>query len=117
MSIINESGLVFLREIENKHLMVDLIRQLNKDSQLAGLDFELEEKAQAEEIIAKLQSYLLHIITNDFGTYLNLLYRVDLSEKKMKAIQETSPIKIAQAVTQMVLEREWQKVWFKNKNL
>ena len=117
MSTNNESGLVFLQEIEKKNLIADLIRQLNKDLQLAGLDFELEEKALAEEIIAKLQSFLLHIITNDFRAYLNFLYRVDLSEKKIKALRETNPEKIAQAVTQMVLEREWYKVWIKSKNL
>lgn len=117
MSTMNQSGLVLLQEIESKHLISDLIRQLNKDSQLAGFDFELDEKALAEEIIAKLQSFLFHIITNDFGAYLNFLYRVDLSEKKIKVLRETDAEKVAQAVTQMVLEREWYKVWIKNKNL
>lgn len=54
---------------------------------------------------------------NDFQTYVNLLYRVDVSESKMRQIDDIEMEKIAQKVTSLILIREWQKVWFKNRNL
>jgi hypothetical protein len=109
-------GLVLLQQIENKHLLTALIQQLNKDASLSGLSFQLKEKASAKEVVSELQSFLYGMISNDFGSYLNFLYRVDISEKKIKSIRETDPELIVQMVTQLVLEREWQKVWFKSKN-
>jgi len=112
----NNTALLLVQEIENKHLLVELIRQLNKDLILAGLRFQLAEGTKAKEVVSDLRSTLLGLITHNFGDYLNLLYRVDVSEKKLKSLKEIDPDKIATKVTQMVLEREWQKVWFKNKN-
>ena len=109
--------LILLQQIESKHLLKALIIQLNKDASLAGLSFELKENASAKEVVTELQSLLYTLISGDFGSYLNFLYRVDLSEKKIKSIRETNTEVIVRIVTQLVLEREWQKVWFKSKNL
>lgn len=116
MAIENNTAHLLVQEIEEKQLLVELIGQVNKDFRLSGLPFRLAEKAGAMEVVSKLRSILFNMMTNNFGDYLNLLYRVDVSEKKIKALKEIDPEKIANAVTQMVLEREWQKVWFKNKS-
>jgi len=116
MFSMRNDGLVLLQQIENKHLLKALIRQLNKDVALSGLNFELKEEASAKEVVAELQSHLYSMISDDFGSYLNFLYRVDIPEKKIKSIDETDTGLIVQIVTQLVLEREWQKVWFKSKN-
>ena len=112
----DNTALLLVQEIENKHLLVELIRQLNKDLILAGLHFQMPEETNAKEVVSELRSILLGLISNDFGDYLNFLYRVDVSENKLKSLNEITPDKIATKVTRMVLEREWQKVWFKNKN-
>ena len=112
----NNTALLLVQEIETKHLLVELIRQLNKDLILAGLRFQVAEETTGKAVVSELGSFLLGLITHDFGDYLNFLYRVDVSENKLKSLKEINPDKIATAVTQMILEREWQKVWFKNKN-
>ena len=116
MSTINESGLVLLQEIENKHLMADLIRQLNKDSQLAGLDIHFETSSPSEKLVKQLYDVLVNLMTYDFGNYLNFLYRIDLPEHNVKSIPESEPKQIARIVTWLVLKREWQKVAFRNKS-
>lgn len=116
MATKNNTSLLLLEEIENKHLLIELIRQLNKDLKLAGLSLQLTEDIRAKELVSELRYILLGMITDNFGDYLNFLYRVDVSENNLKTLKEIDPEKIATAVTQMVLEREWQKVWFRNKN-
>lgn len=109
-------GPSLLKEIENQRLLQELIRQLNKDIELAGLDFKILQKADAQETVEQLQSLLLKCIKTDFDGYLNFLYRVDVSEDLMRSLKESDPLMLSQKVTWIVLQREWQKVWFKSKN-
>jgi len=50
-----------------------------------------------------------------FNDYLNLLYIVDVSEEKIKQLDGSDAIQLSEQVTFLILKREWQKVWFKNK--
>ncbi len=109
-------GPSLLKEIENTRLLHELILQLNKDIALAGLDFKIVQKAAAQEIVAQLQSLLFECIKTDFDGYLNFLYRVDVSEHILRSLKESDPLMLSQKVTWIVLQREWQKVWFKSKN-
>lgn len=111
----NES-LALVEKIESRHLLGKLIQQLNKDAALSGIDFMCAESLSAKELLNEIYHLLLHLMTNDFGSYLNFLYRVDISEQTIKSIVDTDPEKIAQVITLMVLKREWQKVFFRNKN-
>ena len=110
----NES-LALVEKIESRQLLGKLIQQLNKDAALSGIDFICAEGLSARELLNKIYYLLLHLMINDFGSYLNFLYRVDISEQTMKSIGDTDPEKIAQTITLMVLKREWQKVFFRNK--
>ena len=109
-------GPSLLKEIENKRLLDELILQLNKDIELAGLDFRIVQKTVAQEIVEQLQSLLLKCIKTDFDGYLNFLYRVDVSENLLRSLKESDPLMLSQKVTWIVLQRECQKVWFKSKN-
>ena len=104
-----------LEEIQSLDLLENLIQQIRKDADLAGAIFHCETNVSAKQLILKIYDFILKLITTDFGTYLNFLYRVDLSEKTLLSITDTDPKLIAEKVTYMVLKREWQKVWFRNK--
>ena len=110
------SAELFIQD-QNKDLLIMLIRQLNKDFSLTGIDFTFEEKLQIKELVNQLNENIEYLIKNDFQSYLNLLYRIDISESKMKEMNEIEIDKISQKVTSFILIREWQKVWFKNRNL
>jgi hypothetical protein len=101
---------------QNKELLIMLIRQLNKDFSLTGINNSFIENCSIHELVIQLSKVIENLMKSDFQTYLNLLYRIDISESKMIEIDEIDTEKIAQKVTSFILKREWQKVWFKNRN-
>ena len=76
------------------------------------LDFE-------ENILPTSLKYLLHevvfkLINEKFAEYLNLLYIIDVSEEKIKQLDGSDALKLSDQVTFLILQREWQKVWYRN---
>lgn len=108
---------VLLKQIQSYDLLGNLIQQITKDADLAGANFTCDQCISGNELVHEIHAFLFQLITSDFGTYLNFLYRVDIPEKALKSITEIEPELIVKKVTLMVLQREWQKVWFRNKNL
>jgi len=106
---------IFQKE-ENKDLLIKLIQQLNKDFSLTGINNSFIENCSIHELVIQLSKVIENLMKSDFQTYLNLLYRIDISESKMREIDEIDTERIAQKVTSFILKREWQKVWFKNRN-
>jgi hypothetical protein len=92
-----------------------LIAQLNKDLLLANIDLELDEETLPLSLKLVLQETVFHLIQNKFTDYLNLLYQVDVSEIKIRTLVTDDTEKLSQDVTFLILQREWQKVWFKAK--
>jgi hypothetical protein len=54
------------------------------------------------------------LIQEKFAEYLNLLYIVDVSEEKIKKLDGSDTLKLSKEVTFLILQREWQKVWYRN---
>ena len=50
-----------------------------------------------------------------FNEYLNLLHAVDVSENKIKSIDSEDSTDIAKYASYLILKREWQKVWYRNR--
>jgi len=112
-----DSGAIqLINEIKSQELLHELVVQLNKDADLSGLEVNFATSITTERLVKQLYDLLVDVMTNDFRTYLNFLYRIDLSEQKVKSIPETEVKQIAEKVTFLVLKREWQKVAFRNKS-
>jgi hypothetical protein len=107
--------LKLIRDLADQDMLHQLIRQLNKDLKLSGLDHEFKTETRPEQLIESLQEFIFSLMTKDFGNYLNFLYRVDVSEAKIKSIPETDALRISERMCILILQREWQKVWFRNK--
>lgn len=104
-----------INQAEENHLYFKLIEQTNKDFALANeaIDiplsiFPLQFKELVHEKIIKLINY-------KFAEYLNLLYIIDVSEEQIKKLDGSDIVQLAEQVTFLILKREWQKVWFRNK--
>lgn len=92
-----------------------LIIQLNKDFLRANLRVVFSEEIKPKDLKTQLHEIIAKLIDEQFSDYLNLLYIIDVSEEKVKRLnEETSTNIIAQNVF-LILFREWQKVWFKEK--
>ncbi|NLP57700.1 hypothetical protein [Lutibacter sp. B1] len=56
----------------------------------------------------------MDLITNNYDNYLNLLYRIDVSEKELSKITGNNLTETVEQITFLILKRVYQKVWFKN---
>lgn len=97
-----------------EQLYVELVKQLNKDFELSNIRTVFLETTAPEFLIVQLEKSIEQLILEDFDSFLNFLYRVDLSEKKVKAIIAEYPGKYVKEITFLVVKREWQKVWFRS---
>ena len=104
-----------LVEATTQELYTALIQQLNKDFVLANLEYDIEEDCNTEQLKQKLGAIITELVNNKFDSFLNLLYRVDLSENKIIQLpKETQETYIA-SISCLILKREWKKVWFRKK--
>ena len=105
-----------LTTAENKDFLQKMILQVKKDVQMVGSDLELDPDATADELVRILQTFLLGLIKNDFTTYVNLLYRIDIPEQEILGLQDMEVRDVARSVSLLILKKEWQKVWFRSRN-
>ena len=103
-----------IQEANNLDLYKKLIAQLNKDFLYANIDLEFEEEVLPTSLKLILHETVYKLIQEKFADYLNLLYIIDVSEKKVKELEGSDMIKLSEDVTFLILQREWQKVWFKS---
>lgn len=106
-----------ITEANALNLYKKLIIQLNKDLLFAQVDLEFDQETQPLSLKLVLQETVFDLIQYKFSDYLNLLYQVDVSEQKIKSLDGQDVVKLSEDVTFLILQREWQKVWYKNQNL
>jgi hypothetical protein len=104
-----------ISEAQRLNLYKNLILQLNKDLLYANIDLEFDEATLASSLKLVLHETLFFLIQNKFADYLNLLYIIDVSELKIKALDGSDMLRLSEEVTFLVLQREWQKVWYRAK--
>ena len=109
------NAIELLEKIGIEDLYPKLIAQLNKDFQLAHVDAHFELSLSPDELQQKVATILEHLICNAYDSYLNLIYRIDVSEKDLLQIRDKNLQKSIEQLTFIVLKRECQKVWFKSR--
>jgi hypothetical protein len=109
----NTDFLLANAEIENLYL--NLIVQINKDFNLANEAVDFPLSISPNELKLELHEKIYRLIQYKFAEYLNLLYIIDVSEDEIKKLDGSDLVILAEQVAFLILKREWQKVWFKNK--
>lgn len=104
-----------IEEANQLDLYRKLILQLNKDFLLANIDLDFHEEILPSSLKLILHETVYKLIQEKFTEYLNLLYIIDVSEKQVKALNGDDTLKLSEDVAFLILKREWQKVWFRNK--
>lgn len=100
-------------QLINQKIYLALIQQIEKDLQLIGVDFLLEEKPLQEEFLLQFQELITALIDTNFELFLNLLYRIDIDENKIRSLIQSQNENLYALITFEILKREWQKVWFR----
>jgi hypothetical protein len=115
MYIVPKNTDLLLQEAEKETLYVNLIVQLNKDFNLANEAVDFPLSLLPEELKIQLHEKIYRLIQFKFAEYLNLLYIIDVSEEEIKKLDGSDLVILAEQVAFLILKREWQKVWFRNK--
>lgn len=104
-----------LSEAEKENLYHKLIEQLNKDFNLANEGVDFPQNTSPYELKVQLHEKIYRLIQYKFAEYLNLLYIIDVSESEVKKLNGDDLVVLSEQITFLILKREWQKVWFRNK--
>ena len=93
----------------------DLARQISKDVNLSGIsDARFEGIISIEKLVSVLKEFVGELVAYNQEGFSNLMYRIDISESKIYALEHSQLTDLIDEITFMVLKREMQKVYFKN---
>ena len=80
-------------------------------TRIAALDPLAGEQKTMDDLRSSLENYINHLILHDFPKLVNLLYRIDVSEKKLKLmLEEKNGVDAAGIIAGMIIERELEKI-------
>lgn len=104
-----------LQNARETSLYGKLVSQIRKDFGLANVHIDLSEGISPDALVGALREKIYFLIMERFPEYLNLLYVVDIPEREFRKIQVTDAVEVAEQVVFLLLRREMQKVWLKQK--
>lgn len=106
---------LLLSQAQKEQLYIKLIEQINKDFMLANEPVDYAVTTSPIDLKVGLHNKIYSLIQYKFAEYLNLLYIIDVPEKEVKALNGGDLLDLSEQVAFLILKREWQKVWFRNK--
>lgn len=106
---------LLLAEAQKEALYVKLIEQLNKDFTYANESVDFDKTITPVDLKIHLHEKIYKLIQYKFAEYLNLLYIIDVSEEQVRQLDGSDLVDLSEQVTFLILKREWQKVWFRNR--
>lgn len=116
MNFINPVDIeTLISQAEEEHLYFKLVEQVNKDFALSNEPLDAPTTIFPFEFKNLVQEKIYKLILYKFAEYLNLLYIIDVPEEQIKKLDGSDLVELSEHVTFLVLKREWQKVWFRNK--
>lgn len=84
----------------------ELVQLVNKE-----LAIELPVQISMEEIQEKLSAHINRLIQGNFEQLVNLLYRIDVSEPKIKSLLQMQPgTNAGDIIANLIIERQLQKI-------
>lgn len=84
----------------------ELVLSINKD-----LGLELPATIAAEKLQEALSAFINDLINTNFERLVSLLYRIDVSEIKLKSLLQNQPGKNAgDIIAALIIERQLQKI-------
>lgn len=105
----NTSELVTI--VHQNNLYQNLINQLNKDLGMVNLSEKFNSDISPDELKEGLLKLLQNLIEKNYEQYLNLIYRIDVSERDLRLLTTNNLSEDLENLTFLILKREFQKVW------
>jgi hypothetical protein len=102
-------------QAESDDLYLKLVEQINKDFNLANDGTDFPPRITPDELKMQLHEKMYKMIQYKSNEYLNLLYIIDVAENEINKLDGSDLVILSEQVSFLILKREWQKVWFRNK--
>ena len=98
--------------MQDKQLIRDTALAIRDQFGLENIPVELTDKEQQYEALKKLLSKrIAEMIDHEFDGFVNLLYRIDINESKVKeALSEQPFSKGVEKVADMIIQRQLEKI-------
>ena len=106
---------LLLSQAQKEELYTKLVEQINKDFTLANESVDFEIAISPIDLKLQLHEKIYRLIQHKFAEYLNLLYIIDVPEEQVKKLDGSDLGELSEQMTFLILKREWQKVWFRNR--
>lgn len=87
-----------------------IIQSINQQLAIA-----LPENTSYEALHKLLSEYINHLIQTDFQQLVSYLYRIDIDEKKLKALLENTDEPASNVIAHLIIQRQQQKMEMKAK--
>ena len=76
-----------------------------------SVGIELQESISMDELKNILSLHIHYLINNDFNKLVSILYRIDVSEKKLRQLLEANPAGDAgKIIAELIIDRQIQKI-------
>lgn len=105
------------KALSSKKLAEQVLQQLNKDLERAAIEVIPESLSPInhKSLCPLLEERIRNLLDNDYDSYMNLLYIVDVPEDAITfAIIMRDDVKISRLAADLILLREMQKVQLKS---
>jgi hypothetical protein len=92
---------------------LDICILMEEHEHIGQLLFQYEQQtiAQKEKLRDQLIEYINHLLLHDFNGLVHVLYRVDVSEQKLKELLQKNPATDAAVIiTDLLIERQEEKI-------
>src|ERR1700733_8620829 len=84
----------------------ELVKRLNH-----GLQTQLPQPISQHDLLQRLSEFVHHLIETDIQKLVHILYKIDVSETRLKLLlQQNSPENAAPVIAGLIIEREQQKI-------
>lgn len=92
--------------------LIQCLELVEKDFQLAPnyLNLEAQQEVSFDQAFLWIMRVVEELLAKDFEKLIHILYRIDVSEQKLKAALAETNDNPAAIIAKMILEREMQKV-------
>ncbi|NJB36286.1 hypothetical protein [Croceivirga sp. JEA036] len=115
MDIEGKSGVEVLQLARGKGWYPALVQQLQKDFGLARIDFKANEEMSVKSLKRLVKEKVFFLLMEDYPSLLNLLYVMDIEERKLQEIKAQGVVEVADEISDVLLRRMFKKIWLRKK--
>ncbi len=103
-------------QLKANEYLEETVVQLEKDFLMVGINFDIIKPVKNYTQLFEFTSYLVNALNEKDPTrILNLLYRIDLSEEKVKETMQVTELTFNEMLAELIVKRELYKVVLRKK--